>query len=120
MTAGTALLLEDEALIALDVEQSLVSEGFDVLSFASCSDALNWLETATPTLAIIDVTLTDGDGDEAAQTLAARHVPFIVYSGAAPDVRLRPAFRAGHWLSKPSGPGDLVAAIRKFVAGMGG
>lgn len=114
MTDKVALLLEDEALIAMDLEQTLATEGFRVISLSRCSDGVEWLQGNTPSLAILDVELSDGDCDEAASLLAERHVPVIVYSGGAPEAARRPALAAARWLPKPSGANMLLELIREL------
>jgi len=73
VSAGVVLLLEDEALIAMDVEQTLAAEKLAVVCFASAADGVHWLESNTPALAVLDIGLIDGDCDEAAATLTRRH-----------------------------------------------
>ena len=38
-----ALLLEDEPLIAMEIEQTLQIAGFEVTTVSSCASALDWL-----------------------------------------------------------------------------
>jgi DNA-binding response OmpR family regulator len=112
VTERMALLLEDEALIAMDIEQTLTSEGFSVVSYGSCVAGLHWLEAHTPDFAILDIELSDGDCDRVAEILAARKIPFIVHSGTPTAAQMWPAFSAGHWLPKPAVNGELSALIR--------
>lgn len=106
-----ALLLEDEALIALDVEQHLAEAGFQVVHVTSCEDAERYLADQSPDLAVIDLTLRDGICHGVARILVERSVPFIVHSGSNeiddnPDHQI---FQSGTWISKPSSMADLVA-----------
>lgn len=75
------LVVDDEALIALDMESTLSEAGFAVALAATCSQAKRFLADHTPAAAILDVRLSDGEAVDAAKTLAGRAVPFIVYSG---------------------------------------
>ncbi|MEO6014238.1 MAG: response regulator [Devosia sp.] len=114
-----ALLLEDEPLIAMDVESTLQDGGFDVVTFATCSEAEAWLEHNHPAIAVVDITLRDGPCTEAVQELVRRNIPFIVHSGdmdrsALPDL----AFDAGTWMSKPSSSDALMTTARN-LAGLG-
>jgi CheY-like chemotaxis protein len=111
VTGKVALLLEDEALIALNVEDNLKSAGFEVVTYSIVAEGLSWLDLNTPTLAILDISLRDGDCDAAAELLSARHVPFIVYSAAAHEARDRPVFSAGRWLPKPATDAELEALV---------
>lgn len=103
LTVGFVLLLEDEPLIALDVEQVLSDAGFqEIRIMSSCADAEAWLQQSNPVFAIIDPRLRDGMCDRIARILVKRNIPFIVYSGDVITVAdQEPAFAAGVWLSKP-------------------
>jgi DNA-binding response OmpR family regulator len=106
------LILEDEALIALDLEDQIKSAGFQVAGvFSSCSAALNWLETGSPDFAILDVELRDGTCATVAYVLHSRNIPFVIYTGnIALDAQLDPIFQQGHWLPKPAISGVLLKA----------
>ncbi|MDP9632407.1 UNVERIFIED_ORG: DNA-binding response OmpR family regulator [Ensifer adhaerens] len=123
MTAGrSVLVLEDEPIIALDLEEVLEEAGFeDVQVFSSCADASTWLEANTPQVGILDPRVRDGVCTSVAQTLLLRSVPFIVYSGQAPDLAEDAAnvFSKGAFLSKPCHPQQLLAAIATKVTRTG-
>jgi len=95
-----ALIVEDEAMIALDLEASLADAGFEPITVASCAAALRWLEVVTPDVAILDVLLPDGSCESIAKELDERAVPFVVHSGS-PVADHRGTFLArGHWVPK--------------------
>ncbi len=52
---ATVLLLEDEPLIAMDLEYGLREVGFDVAIVATCSEAIDWLEVCRPDVVIVDI-----------------------------------------------------------------
>jgi DNA-binding response OmpR family regulator len=114
----TVLLLEDQPLIALDVEDLLESAGHPhVRHLVSCADAEGWLEANTPRFAILDPQLEDGFCTEVARILTERQVPFIVYSGDLEGAEEEGSpFQNGEWLFKPARPEDLVAAVRRNFA----
>ena len=61
------LLLEDEALVALNLQDELQDAGYEVAGpFTACAAALEWLQTVTPAMAILDAALTDGSCREIA------------------------------------------------------
>jgi DNA-binding NtrC family response regulator len=110
------LLLEDEAIIAIDVETALKRSGFSVVMFASCRQAEDWLEDNSPQIAVLDVALADGVCVNVAATLIERRIPFIVHSGytdlqACKDT----VFKAGTWMGKPAHRDDLVANALKLA-----
>ena len=96
------LVLEDEVLIALNLQDELQDAGNEVAGpFMDCSAALGWLETATPDMAILDATLTDGSCHSVAAELSRRGVPFLIYSGHQEDRQLLSEFDAITWIEKP-------------------
>lgn len=107
-----ALLLEDEPLISMDVEATLGLAGFEVASFSTCREALAFLHLSTPDVVIIDIELRDGPSTEVAELLLRREIPFVVHTGTSPSTHASGPFARGTWVSKPSGPEDLVSAVR--------
>ncbi len=113
---GTVLLLEDEALIALDLEEFLHEAGYrDVIALSACTEAEFWLKANSPALAILDPMLRDGVCEDVALVLGPRNVPFVVYSGREPDETGLSPFSAGKWLRKPSSPENMLAALEEIA-----
>ena len=110
-----ALLLEDEPLIAMDVEMALEDVGYDVTTVASCSDAHVWLDNNRPEVAIIDIQLQDGSSDSVAARFVDQDIPFIVYSGDLASEFDGTVFAHGTWLPKPSGSQELEQAIKSAM-----
>jgi len=113
MHTPNILILEDEALIALDVETTLNDiEAGCVTSFASCADALKWLAENTPDIAIIDIFLRDGECMEVADILVERGVPFVVHSARRKVTHeSHRIFLKGIWVPKPAVPNDLARTV---------
>jgi two-component SAPR family response regulator len=121
MFTPSILLLEDEALIAMDIESTLAYiNAASVASITSCSDALKWLAENTPDIAIIDIFLRDGECTEVADILVERDVPFIVHSArrkvSHDDHRI---FLKGTWIPKPSIPDALAQAVKASLTKAG-
>lgn len=103
----TVLVLEDQPLIALEVEELVNKACFsEAITCISCADAKQWLETQTPYFAILETRLRDGPSDEILQILASRNVPIIVHSADVADIDqvavLTQASR--FWINKPCQP----------------
>ncbi len=114
------LVLEDEALIALNVQDDLQDAGYEVAGpFSTCSATLEWLQTTTPDMAILDVTLKDGPCREIALELSHREVPFLIYSGYQEDRQLLSEFDHITWIEKPVPAAALVQACQKLLVGCG-
>ncbi len=100
---ATVLLLEDEALIAITLQADLEDAGYGVAGpFTTCRDALAWLESHCPDLAILDTVLKDGPCKEVALKFTSLGVPFLVYSGHAEDLNNLPELASATWVEKPA------------------
>ncbi len=108
-TNRTLLILEDEPFIALDVVDALRNTAYNVVTLRSCSDAKNWLQFQTPAVAILDISLQDGECAEVAATLVERQVPFVVHSGYVDGAS--EVFSHGRWIDKPAQPHAILDAV---------
>jgi DNA-binding response OmpR family regulator len=110
----TVMILEDEALIALDIEKLLDDAGFaDVSVFGSCTGALAWLARNTPDVAVVDIFLRDGECIEVADILVERSVPFVVHSARRKVTsEAHRVFLHGEWIAKPVDPAVLIAKVK--------
>jgi DNA-binding response OmpR family regulator len=113
----TVLVLEDQPLIALDVEEVLFEAGFQNVSIvSSCVEAKDWLKANLPDVAILDISLRDGDCIDIARTLVERAVPFVVHTAHITiNSDADSAFLRGKWVEKLSQPGDLVRAVHDLL-----
>ena len=87
-TDASVLLLEDDALIALDAEDMLRSLGArEVLVAYTLDAAARFLDTATVDAAMLDLLIGSARSDDVAARLAERCIPFILTSGyGEPDL----------------------------------
>ena len=112
----TAMVVEDEAIIAMSLEDGLSDKGFRVVGpFSSCAAALAALESATPDLAILDAVLSDGPCLDLARALRARGVPFMIYSGADAFDEHAPDLDGVPWVEKPSSLDTVLKAAVKLL-----
>lgn len=86
------LVIEDEALVAMLIEDALTLHGHYVVGVAdSAARALEIASGDTPELALCDIRLSDGEtGTSAAETLAARGVPCLYLSAHCPETSEHP------------------------------
>jgi DNA-binding NtrC family response regulator len=111
------LVAEDEAIIALELEESLKAAGFDIAGpFATCAAAESWLATGEPAAAILDNALKDGPCDKLAADLKSKGVPVVVYSGHAKGEDAFSSTWDGPWLVKPIPFAALVTALQDEIA----
>jgi DNA-binding response OmpR family regulator len=114
------LILEDEVLIGINLQDELQDAGYEVAGpFTTCAAALQWLETATPDVAILDTALKDGPCREIALELSNRAVPFLIYSGYEEDQELLGEAHHVTWIEKPIPPSALVQACRELLVSDG-
>lgn len=113
----TILLLEDEALIALDLQYALEAAGHSVKTFSTNTAASAWLGHNRPCAAVIDLKLRDGDSTALASSLAASKIPIVIYTGrdvGAAD--LLPLLRDVPILRKPADQDGVVAMLEARLA----
>lgn len=110
------LLAEDEAIIALELAETLEEAGFEIAGpFTTCAEAELWLKAHRPSGAILDNELKDGPCEVLAGDLKARGVPFLVYSGHRRTADLPPVFHDVPWIVKPLSTPGLVSALRSTL-----
>ena len=111
------LIVEDESIVALNLERSLGGLGYEVVGTAgTAAEALKLASDNRPDLVLMDINLgAGGDGiDTAARLLRERHIPVIfltAYSEAATLKRAREVQPYGYLL-KPFSPRELHATIQ--------
>ena len=109
--ARLAMIVEDEALIAISLEDGFYDEGFKVAGpFSTCADALASLEREIPDLAVLDALLKDGTCLELARELQRRGVPFIIHSGAPLFEEHAAELNGVPWIQKPALVEEVVSA----------
>nr|CAD6615481.1 hybrid sensor histidine kinase/response regulator [Rhizobium sp. TCK] len=114
------LLVEDQMLIAADVEMILAEHGLQKVTTApSAAEALRRLEKLTPHLAILDVNLGSGTSLPVAQELLRRNIPFMFATGYS-DRSTIPEHLDVPVLRKPYESSVLIRAIGRVLAGRQG
>lgn len=114
------LIVEDDFLVADQIERALSDAGFDVAGIASsAAEAIALAESGKPALAVMDVRLAgNGDGIYAATQLFQRFGVRCIFATAHYDQlsveRAQPAMPLG-WVPKPYSMASLVNAIRRAL-----
>ncbi len=86
MTLTRVLIVEDDVLIALDVEQALVAAGFEICGVAGSEmEALALGALARPELAIVDISLGPGDGRVVARMLSSAYATAVLFATGQSD-----------------------------------
>jgi DNA-binding response OmpR family regulator len=110
------LVVEDEALIAMDLQAILEEAGYRVLGPANSSAAaLALLDSDEPDVALLDVNLGRSDVFGVANVLAERKTEVIFLTGHTAQ-KLPPAHRHLPLVAKPYLPHVLLQAVKSALA----
>jgi DNA-binding response OmpR family regulator len=105
------LIVEDEFLVAMQLEDTLLDHGYTVLGTIPDFAALATLSEA-PDVAFVDLNLRDGlTGPAIARKLAARFGSRVIYITANPDQIDTPADTAIGVIQKPFSTRAVLAAL---------
>ena len=115
-TKGAILVVEDEMLIALDIQMHLEDVGWSVLGpVGNVTQAQALLQDRRPAFAVLDVNLGKNTSFAFADELAEQQIPFVFLSGGTRDV-LPDRFADRDLLQKPIRFEDLVDILRRHAA----
>ncbi len=116
------LVVDDEPNLLRAVEACLCSEGFDVTTARSGSEALRRVAQTVPDLIVSDIRMPGMDGYSLARQLRASSrtalVPIVFLTAKDETSDRIEGFRSGvdAYLVKPFEPDELVAVIRSILA----
>jgi two-component system, response regulator PdtaR len=114
------LVVEDEYLVALEMEGQLTEAGFEIVGIAgSAEEALTYAAAQRPVLVIMDIRLRGRrDGIDAALELFAKHGIRCVFVSAHYDAEARARAQAANplaWLPKPYSMPSLIDVVRRAL-----
>ena len=115
------LIVEDDLLIASQMEEALTEAGFQIAGNASTGEeALQLAGSQSPTLVVMDIRLAgDRDGIETALELFRSHGIRCIFASAYSDQeaqrRAAPAAPLG-WLQKPYTMASLTDKVRAALS----
>jgi CheY-like chemotaxis protein len=115
------LVVEDEHVVAMDMEMQLVASGYEVTGIAAAGkEALRLAETTRPDLILMDVRLQgplDGFAT-AAEIQRVRNVPIVFVTAFGNGEAKRRAKELGPYglLTKPYRPEDLRSIVTGALA----
>ncbi len=112
----TILLVEDEALLALDLQDTLEETGAAVIGpVPSLAGAIQAATDECFDAAILDIDLQGKDVFPAAEILVKRDVPFLFHTGHGKQPELAASFPNVPVFIKPAEPSDLLHALSKLI-----
>ncbi len=104
------LLVEDEAIIALDLKAIIRKANGEVIAYAAnLAKALKLVNTPGLSLAILDFRLRLENSLPVASKLHSAGVPFLFYTGNAPSIP--EIFPGAPVLPKPVDPARLISTL---------
>lgn len=105
------LIVEDEFLVALDLEDIILQAGHDIVGVIADRRGVDAI-AASPSVALVDLNLRDGPtGPEIARHLAERFGTRIIFVTANPDQIEHPPTTALGYIRKPFNPADIIGAL---------
>jgi CheY-like chemotaxis protein len=106
------LVVDDEFMIALDIEATLLEAGADVVALCmTLSEALSVAALEKVAIATLDIRLGRDTSEAVAALLAERGIPFIFYSGQSLPSEMRERWPLSPLVAKPAEPRQLVDAL---------
>ncbi|MBS7700062.1 MULTISPECIES: hypothetical protein [unclassified Chelatococcus] len=113
----TAIVLEDEAVIAVGIAAELSAGGMHVPEpFPTSTAALHWLAHNHPDVAVVDLKLADGFCCRAVDRLCAQGVPIVFFTGVIDTPASLKKAVGARWIFKPASLGVVVDAVYKQLA----
>jgi DNA-binding response OmpR family regulator len=109
------LVVEDEPLIALEMDKALRVAGAKVVSAGFLESGLCSTEHPQLSAAVVDLHLGDGNGTALCRRLRQRGVPFIVHTGYPRMVAERD-WSGATVICKPAHPDQIVSALVQLLA----
>lgn len=114
------LIVEDEALVAMDMEETLNTSGYDVVGVVDTQAAA--IESAfrlEAEIVLMDITLRQGSGIAAAEALTANSQALVIFVSANSDPKTLAAAQATHpagFIRKPFVAHELPALVADVLA----
>jgi DNA-binding NtrC family response regulator len=111
------LIVEDEMLLAMDLEEVVQGWGADVIGpVPTIEKALTLLSDHRPDAVTLDMNLSGASSLPLARELAERNIPFVVVSGYNEVDPAAEAMRTARFVKKPFNEKDLLKALEDVLA----
>ena len=114
LTRPTVIVAEDEAIIRLDIVETLTDSGFDVIGQAGDgAEAVRLALELKPQLVLMDIKMPGTDGLQAAEILKEHKLPVVLLTAFSSPELVERASEAGvySYVVKPFNPSNLIPAL---------
>lgn len=111
----SVIVAEDEAIIRLDIVETLKESGFDVIGQAGDgAEAVRLAVELKPQLVLMDIKMPGTDGLQAAEMLKEHKIPVVLLTAFSSPELVERASEAGvySYVVKPFNPSNLIPALR--------
>lgn len=116
LSGATVLVVEDDVLLAMDLEDTLVGMGAVVVGVCHTLDeAMARADAEDFAVAVLDFSLGSDSVTPLARRLTRRNVPFILHTGMSRSEPGLMEWRDFVIVEKPASPHTLVAAIKSVL-----
>ena len=116
LAGSRILVVEDEFIIALEIQTTLEEAGASVIGPAfTVAQALEFVLHEKISAATLDLRLGRESVTPIARLLAERHIPFLLYTGQPAGDPFRRAWPEVKVVSKPASGADLAAAVADIL-----
>lgn len=109
------VVAEDEAIIRLDIVETLTDAGFDCIAQAGDgAEAVKLALELVPDIVLMDIKMPGTDGLQAAEILAEHKIPVVLLTAFSSPELVDRASAAGvfNYVVKPFNPANLIPALR--------
>jgi len=111
------LIVEDEMLLALDLQMILEDHGCEVLGpVPNAKRALALLAQERPDAATLDMNLNGQSSGPIAEALSAQNIPFLIISGYSNLSEEEPLLRNARHVAKPFATAILLRELTELLA----
>jgi CheY-like chemotaxis protein len=110
------LIVEDDPIIALDFEDTILGFGVTMVrTAATVARALDMIAERVPDFALLDVGLIRENSFAVAERLDALKIPFVFVTGYCADARVPKPFAGRPRLPKPCSSEALQTALQRLA-----
>ena len=111
------LLVEDDATLVRMVRDFLTSDGFQVCAVTGQTAAQAAMDREKPDLALVDISLAEGNGFGVFADAKSRGIPVIFLTASSDEFSVVTGLDMGadDYISKPFRPRELVSRIRNVL-----
>lgn len=115
------LLVEDDLALVRMLSRFLASENFLITSVTGQRDAAIFMESERPDLALVDISLADGNGFAVCTNAKELGIPVIFLTASSDEFSVVTGLDMGadDYISKPFRPRELVSRIRSVLRRVG-